>query len=146
MVVRRLDTSRHPIVIAKAPGEATPFGVESYEQVFEEVGGAPDAQAGSHPFQFTTTLDLNQTSEGEPAGGAREGLSFRLPAGLVGNPTAYPRCTLAQFSTIINSQANECPADTVLGVAVVSYENQRTSPKREETATSPMFQSGTVRW
>ncbi len=126
-----------PITVAKGPGEGTPFGIESYEQVFEEVGGAPDAQAGSHPFQFTTTLDLNQTSEGEPAGALAKDLSFRLPAGLVGNPTAYPRCTLAQFGTIVNSQANECPADTVLGVAVVSYENKEVP--REETATSPIF-------
>ena len=127
----------HPITVAKQAGEATPFGVEHYEQTFEEVGGTPDAQAGSHPFQFTTTLDLNQDSEGEPAGALAKDLTFKLPAGVIGNPTAYPRCTLAQFSTIVNPQANECPTDTVLGIAVVSYQNHEA--KREETATTPIF-------
>lgn len=130
---------KHPIMVAKEPGEVTPFGVENYEQSFEEVGGASDAQAGSHPFQFTTTLDLNQTSEGEPAGALAKDLSFRLPAGLVGNPTAYPRCTLAQFTTIVNAQANECPANTVIGVAVVSFLQNEEGLKREETSTSPIF-------
>ncbi len=31
--------AKHPITIAKEPGEPTPFGVESFEQTFEEVGG-----------------------------------------------------------------------------------------------------------
>ena len=130
---------KHPITVAKEPGEVTPFGVENYEQSFEEVGGTSDAQAGSHPFQFTTTLDLNQTSEGEPAGALAKDLSFRLPAGLVGNPTAYPRCTLAQFTTIVNAQANQCPANTVIGVAVVSFLENEEGLKREETSTSPIF-------
>jgi hypothetical protein len=116
----------HPITVGR-PAEAPAFGVESYEQTFEEVGGAPDAQAGSHPFQFTTTLDFNEAAghadlkegnSGEPAALAKD-LSFKLPAGVVGNPTAYPRCTLAQFSNVPNL-ANQCPADTALGVAVVT--------------------------
>ncbi len=104
---------KHPITVSKAPAEPTPFGVEAYEQTFEEVGGAPDAQAGSHPFQFTTTLDLNQTSDAGPAALAKD-LSFDMPPGFIGNPTAYPRCTLAQFS------GEGCPDDTVLGIADVT--------------------------
>ncbi len=124
---------RHPLTVAKAPAEPTPFGVEAYEQTFEGVGGAPDAQAGSHPFQFTTTLDLNETGAAQPAALAKD-LSFRLPAGLVGNPTAYPRCTLAQFSTILGG-VNECPANSVLGVAVVSYLREG----RLYTSPNPIF-------
>jgi hypothetical protein len=125
---------KHPISIAKTPGEATPFGIEGYEQVFEEVGGSPDFQAGSHPFQLTTTLELNQTATAQPAALAKD-LSFKLPAGLIGNPTAYPRCTLAQFSTIVNSTTNECPADSVLGVAVADYSED----EKLQSATSPIF-------
>src|SRR6202040_2618962 len=44
-----------PIRVA-APGEAVPFGVEKYELTPEEHGGLPDAQAGSSPFQLTTSL------------------------------------------------------------------------------------------
>ena len=36
-----------------------PFGLEHFSAQAEAEGGAPAAQAGSHPFQFTTTLQLN---------------------------------------------------------------------------------------
>jgi hypothetical protein len=110
--------ARHPITVAKVPGEATPFGFENYEQTFEGVGGAPDTQAGSHPFQMTTTLDLNQTGRAEPAALPKD-FSFKLPPGLVGNPTAYPRCTLQQFAVV--SEPNKCPAGSVVGVATVTF-------------------------
>ncbi|HSZ05754.1 MAG TPA: hypothetical protein VK778_11255 [Solirubrobacteraceae bacterium] len=114
---------RHPLTVAGAPGEATPFGVEGFELTPEEVGGAVDAQAGSHPFQFTTTFDISESiTRGAGADAGREepvpsvlpkDVDVELPPGLVGNPTAYPRCTLAQFF------AKLCAADTVLGVATV---------------------------
>jgi hypothetical protein len=124
---------RHPITVAKVPGEVTPFGVENYEQTIESAGGVPDTQAGSHPFQFTTTLDLNQLAGGHPAALAKD-LNFRLPPGLVGNPTAYLRCTLQQFSTFVHG-ANQCPAGSVLGVAVVTFLLNGTL----DTSTSPIF-------
>jgi hypothetical protein len=114
----------------KAP---TQFGVESYELTPEDEGGSLDTQAGSHPFQLTTTLDLNQTLEDypvldkQPAGWypsapalARD-LNFKLPPGLLGDATAVARCTDVQFSTVVAGQIsrNLCPADTAVGVATV---------------------------
>jgi hypothetical protein len=121
----------HPILVG---GGATPFGVEDYALIPEEEGGAVDTQAGSHPFQLTTTFNVKQVlepgdvelGEGEPAGLAKD-LSFRLPAGLIGNPTAVPKCTLAQFNAIpptpstVTVKPNECPAASVIGVANVTY-------------------------
>jgi hypothetical protein len=109
--------------------EPTPFGVEHYELMPEEQDGAIDTQAGSHPFQLTTTLDLNQalTPEGEgqaelePAAPAlARNLSFQLPPGVLGNPNAVPPCPDVDFSSIGENDVNACPADTVLGVALVT--------------------------
>ena len=119
---------------------ATPFGVQSYELAPEEEGGAFDTQAGSHPFQLTTTIELNQTGgavnpksellEAEPPVLTKD-LRFRLPTGLVGNPTVFPRCTIAQFST------EKCPADTALGVALTSIDEPRSIGL--QTITVPLF-------
>ena len=105
---------------------AASFGVNTYEMRPEEEGGGVDTHAGSHPFQFTTTLDLNETLENravEPADGSyvlagksvemAKDLHFNLPVGLVGNPTQIPRCSLTQFLS------NHCPLQAALGVARV---------------------------
>jgi hypothetical protein len=109
-------------------GEHTPFGVEHYEAVLEAEGGGADTQAGSHPFQFTTTLDLNQgalsasnhatTLEQQPA--LPRGFQFHLPPGLVGNATLTPKCSEAQFTATVEFVASECPADTAVGAATVT--------------------------
>jgi hypothetical protein len=94
----------------------TPFGVADFEMSLENEGGTPDTQAGSHPFQFTTTVILNQDASGQPAALPRD-LSFKLPPGLIGNPTVLPRCTLAQFS----APEQKCPPQSVMGVALVTF-------------------------
>lgn len=133
-----LAQAHNQIVVSSSP---TPFGVEDYELTPEEVGGGADVQAGSHPYQLTTTLDLTATTlqEGQtvvsPAAQAKD-LEFKLPAGLVGDPTAYPTCTLSQFS-----HNESCPLSTVLGVAVVTYyETVSTSGARGLTTVAvPLY-------
>jgi hypothetical protein len=108
----------------------SPFGVESYELVPEEEGGMPDTQAGSHPFQLTTTFSLStqavsfynpvlkeNIAEVQPVALAKD-LRFSLPPGLVGNPTPLPKCSLKTFTESLNSGgAIHCPNDTVVGVS-----------------------------
>ncbi len=116
-----------PVPISEAPA---PFGVEDYELVNEEEGGAPDLQAGSHPFQTTTTLDLNQTADSESLSSAEahvnpvalaKDLHFNWPPGLIGNPSPIPQCTTEQFLTFNSAteEEDECPAKTAIGVATV---------------------------
>ena len=108
-------------------GEPAPFGVEDYQLTNEEQGGGPVTQAGSHPFQQTTTITLNQRVE-ETSGGLlpqpvvlAKDLNFKWPAGLIGNPTPFPKCTLAQFLHTVGEVAGDlvsaCPANTAVGVA-----------------------------
>ncbi len=112
-------------------GGAAGFGVEEDEVDAELEGGAADTQAGSHPFQLTSTLVLNQVAgsrndryhayETAPVAPAKD-LSFKLPPGLIGNPTAFPQCTMTQFAVPVEElgvTANACPPDAAIGVATV---------------------------
>jgi hypothetical protein len=117
-----------PIVVK---GEPTPFGIESYTLTPEDENGSTDIQAGSHPFQLTTTIDLNETlgpeqedeqqAQPEPSAPAlARNLNFALPPGLLGDPQAVPQCPDIDFSTIGDNDVNACPADTAIGVAQVT--------------------------
>ena len=109
---------------------ATPFGVEDVELAAESPTGAPEAQAGAHPFQFTTTVafnrDYNKYGNGYTLPSVPEAtkdVRVDLPPGFVGDAVqeVVPRCTELQFSTVLqNNTANQCPANTAIGVAVVS--------------------------
>jgi hypothetical protein len=101
---------------------STPFGIEEYTLTSENEGGSLDTQAGSHPFQQTTSIAFNQVAnqiEDKPPALPKD-LSFQWPAGLIGNPTALPQCDETQFSTEVSGGANLCPVDTVVGVASVT--------------------------
>jgi hypothetical protein len=112
-------------------GGVSAFGVEHYDLAFEGAGGRPVTQAGSHPFQLTTTVALNSDANGEPVSLPKE-LAFDFPAGFIGNPTPFTQCTLQQFLTRpVNGQGefigenklgvdNECPASAQVGVAQVT--------------------------
>jgi hypothetical protein len=130
-------------------GGSTPFGVEGYELVPEEEGGAVDTQAGSHPFQLTTTIALNGVLEEEGSMGLQpypaalgKDLRFRLPPGLIGNPTPFPRCTLAQFLTAGHYESfgeDLCPPQTAIGVAKVTVYVPHSSVNGAENFTVPLF-------
>jgi hypothetical protein len=135
----------------------SPFGVESYELTPEEEGGAPDTQAGSHPFQLTATLSLNaQTipagstdlsfygvvSEVQPLALTKD-LKFNLPPGLVGNPTPVPQCSTYVFTQILLATEREgsvpCPADTAVGVATAIVSNPRDGTEVPWVETQPLY-------
>jgi hypothetical protein len=139
-----------PLTISE---ELTPFGVEDYELSNEEPGGIPATQAGSHPFQQTTTIVLNQrNAPAEEAPAPPKDLSFRWPPGLVGNPTALPaRCTLGQFLTVLPVSAGQnggppraagpdCPLGAVVGVATVDYHLPNyVLPRRVERVSDALY-------
>ena len=107
-----------PLVVSGAP---VPFGLEDYEVTPEDADGSVDVQAGSHPFQTTFTVDLNQGEAftgltGEPeaeAAGLIKTFRSTLPPGMLGDPVPFPKCSLPAF------QAESCPEGSVVGVAVV---------------------------
>ena len=120
-------------------GTTTPFGVQQQTYQFEpyEQDGEPATQAGSHPFQLTTTLVLNQTGTPE----AREpvalpqNLRFRLPLGLVGDAQATEQCTLSNFTAHEPvSEVDLCPPGSVVGVASVTIDE----PEVRHVTTLPV--------
>jgi hypothetical protein len=125
---------RRPLEIHR---DAPPsLAVENYQLTPEGEEGESDVQAGSHPFQLTTTLDFDQTLRrylktytsteeevlpSDTAALPRE-LHVKLPPGLVGDASAVPQCTETQFSALgfTKKNVNLCPDDTAVGVASVT--------------------------
>jgi len=113
----------------KVNGKATAFGVEQYELAPENEDGSTDTQAGSHPYQLTTTFNLNQTlaldvfeNRTEPSAPAlQKNLDFALPPGLIGNANALPKCSEFDFGVHGENETNDCPAETAVGVATVTF-------------------------
>jgi hypothetical protein len=127
--------------------EATPFGVEGYELTNEEEGGTLDTQAGSHPFQQTTTITLNQRNADveEPAALVKD-LGFRWPAGLIGSGVAVPQCTIGQFLAFVEIGGSHergkipaCPIRTVVGVAMVTYILPNFAGRGVERFSTPLY-------
>lgn len=95
---------------------STGFGVESFESSIVNQEGEPVTQAGSHPYEMTTTIVFNHYFDGEyqahhlgstgelPEGSPKD-IEVNLPPGVIVNPTATgARCTEAQLSTTMNAQ------------------------------------------
>lgn len=125
------------ILLAQAPGDASAaFGLRPGSEGFSvdatEERGAVDHQAGSHPYELTTTINLKLAPEspGEPGVPFTEGdlreLRLDLPPGLIENPSAVGQCSLAdferprisQFETSLSGES--CPDETQIGVVTVT--------------------------
>jgi hypothetical protein len=107
-------------------------GFEGFSVSAREEGGGVDRQAGSHPYRLTVTMNLNlgPESPGEPgvpfSDGDLRDLRLDLPAGLIENPAAVPRCSLAEFHTSRSSpfeaslSGESCPDNTQIGVVTLT--------------------------
>ncbi len=112
-------------------GAQAAFGINEFDAAFSDADGSPATQAGSHPFAFTTSLEMNLSGPEETDGSLRE-LFLDLPPGLVANTTAYPRCTELAFSEL-DEGVNACPLDTAVGILVSSFDEP------DNRITSPVF-------
>ncbi len=121
-----------PVLLSSSP---TPFGVEEFQTRFEEASGALDTRAGSHPFQMTTVVELNQGPDSAPAEngahkpvvtpvGLAKDVFTKFPVGFIGDPVPVPTCSITQFLAFRNgidedAEDNLCPAESAVGVASV---------------------------
>lgn len=100
-------------------GGQVKFGTEDYELNAYNEDGSLDTQAGSHPFDLTTTFMLNRTGALPYQPAMPKDLDFKLPPGLIGNPTPFPQCPDVEFFRF-EELHNFCPAKAAVGVALVS--------------------------
>ncbi len=110
-------------------------GGHEVDVTFNNSDGTIARQAGAHPFSMTTTLGFNTRPSPEmpegpstmPAADVKDLRIFQMP-GLVGDPTAVPQCTDAEF--FANPPATKCPVSSRIGYA--------------ETTTNPDVAGGTT--
>jgi hypothetical protein len=108
-----------------APAQAA-FSLKDLDVTFTEAGGGEAMDAGSHPFAFTTTVNFATTDGGvlpfEVPDGSPRDLTIGAIPGLVGSPTATPRCTALEFVQMASPSAEEkCPEASQVGVTDVTY-------------------------
>ncbi len=130
-------------------GEPPKYGIEpgGFELTSENEEFKPDQQSGDHPFQLTTTVNFNQTFESvntgkEPVPSApalSKNVTFKLPAGLVGDATAVNQCTDAEFAVQEVNNRNACPEDTVVGVADVAINDPHPNTNEFDELAVPVF-------
>ena len=122
-------------------GAPTPFGLqEGFELAPYSADGSAPTLAGSHPFQLTSTVIMNQSGESKtrtPAALPRN-FRFQLPLGLIGDPQATEQCSSAAFAAHAPvSEVNLCPPGSVVGVATVTLDEPETV--HVNTITDPVF-------
>ncbi len=118
--------------------EPVPYGATPTTSLDEE-GGATATQAGSHPYGFTTIIAFNVGSVSKfdrcPPGydygcpvlnANAKDVDVALPPGLVGNPSAVPRCKQVVFQEY---GGENCPADTQVGALQLIFYGNTTAPQ-----------------
>jgi hypothetical protein len=105
----------------------TTFGADPVKFEVLDKEGLPFTQAAGHPYELLTSFQISQylrppppepgvIPEG-PSGNVKDVVS-ELPAGLIGDPSATPKCTRHQ---VLYTQ---CPAAAQVGVLSVALEEE----------------------
>ena len=92
-------------------GSPAGFGIAHADAWASNSNGTLDTQAGSHPYAFTFSFELNADSGARPEAEMRN-VTVNLPPGLIGNPTVLTRCTREQFDK------EACPTGSQIGLAL----------------------------
>jgi hypothetical protein len=127
----RVDTSYHYRFIATSASASatsvgadqtfTTFGIGSFSVALQDREGSPYTQAGGHPYELVTNIALNTSSDatGEDATDANpKDVVEELPAGIVGDVDATPRCTAAELATF------QCSGGSQVGVLTVHEDTE----------------------
>jgi hypothetical protein len=108
--------------LVTSPAAAASFGLHDLGVSISTSSGTPALQAGSHPYAMQTNVAVNtelNAGSGKvvPSEEAKDML-ISFPPGLVGNPTAVPRCSAEEF---LAGLTGECSNTSAVGVARIEF-------------------------
>ena len=96
---------------------AAPFGLSRFTAELTDKSGSADTEAGSYPFEMTMgfafTVGALEAEGGPLVTADPKDIEIALPAGLIGDPRAAPRCSQVSFQTVASYK--NCPSDTQVG-------------------------------
>lgn len=111
----------------------------------------PARQAGSHPFEARVAFDVNLTLREDPDDLTVGQLFYttpdehirtlqaKLPAGLIGNPQATPRCPAELLYVGGPTNKGSCPANTQVGTIDLSVNNGKELPILDDVTDVPVY-------
>jgi hypothetical protein len=115
------------VVLLAAPPAQAAFGFlpgsEGFDVTATELDGSLADQAGTHPYTLTTTIAFNRV--GAFSDGDVRNIRIDRPSGLIENPAATGKCSIARFHRPRQSPFQEslsgesCPDNSQLGTVVV---------------------------
>jgi hypothetical protein len=105
------------------------FAINDFDVSFTEADGSPAIQAGSHPFQMTTSFGFNYEQVGPgyyeyTVEELKDATIDQVP-GFVGDTTVMPRCSTVDFFGAFPGQSFQpkCSDDTVIGYVGIGLLN-----------------------
>ena len=117
-----VTTHSAPMVVSASP---VPAGLQNFAFAVLNKNGTSDTQAGSHPYEMTTSFTVNSAPGNEGPVADPKDVEVTLPVGMIGNAQVVPQCPRAEFDTGINNQGvPHCPADTQVGTELFSLVHQ----------------------
>lgn len=97
------------------------FGIKTFTIEAIDENGDPETRAGARPYELVTKIELNttQVQPDDPSGRQRATAVIKdvladLPAGLIGNPEALPKCTRRVV------EETNCTGDAQVGMMSVN--------------------------
>jgi hypothetical protein len=107
--------------LGAAPAMAN-IGISTFSNaVLNQDGTTAATQAGSHPYEMVTNVGFATDASGAPTDNIKD-VKVGLPPGLIGNPTAVPRCPIAKLNVSggFGGGSNGCPGDSQVGQLAIS--------------------------
>jgi hypothetical protein len=98
--------------LVAAPAHAE-FGITAVKNEALTAAGDPDNQAGSHPYELVTTVDLTTMGPFSLPTESLKTQKVDLPVGFAGDPSAVARCSDEQLDN------QKCPRDSQVGLVEI---------------------------